>query len=146
VPVRRSLERGRLPRERRLPQCEDYIRLRDIQERVKAVRKTVKSWQRDAARADAEQMLSLLERVYEDESDVFTKRTFLREMADAPEVGERASSYSRTRNQSGMRSTGAVSGARRRTRPERRLRRGQRPIIPEGPARLGPALGSDPSG
>jgi hypothetical protein len=71
-----------------LPQGDEYIRLRDLQERVKAVRKTVKTWPQDAARAGAEQMLSLAESVYEDESDVFTKRAFLVEMADSPEVGE----------------------------------------------------------
>jgi hypothetical protein len=72
-----------------LPQGDEYIRLRDLQDRVKAVRKTVKTWPQDAARADAEQMLSLVESVYEDESDVFTKRAFLLEMADSPELGER---------------------------------------------------------
>jgi hypothetical protein len=72
-----------------LPQSEDYIRLRDVQERVKAVRKIVNTWPQDAARADAEQMLSLVESVYEDESDIFAKRSFLLEMADSPEVGER---------------------------------------------------------
>jgi hypothetical protein len=34
-------------------------------------------------------MLKLAENVYEDESDVFTKRSFLIEMADSPETGER---------------------------------------------------------
>jgi hypothetical protein len=72
-----------------LPQGDEYIRLRDLQERVKAVRKTVKAWPQDAARTDAEEMLKLAESVYEDESDVFTKRTFLIEMADSPQVGER---------------------------------------------------------
>jgi hypothetical protein len=72
-----------------LPQGDEYIRLCDLQERVNAVRETVKTWPQAAARADAERMLSLVETVYEDESDVFTKRTFLREMADSPELGER---------------------------------------------------------
>jgi hypothetical protein len=72
-----------------LPQGDEYIRLRDLQERVNAVRKTVKTWPQDAPRAGAEQMLSLVEGVYEDESDVFTKRSFLLEMADSPEFGER---------------------------------------------------------
>jgi hypothetical protein len=71
-----------------LPEGDEYVRLRDVQERVKAVRKTVKAWPQDAARADAEQMLSLVESVYEDESDIFTKRSFLVEMADSPGVGE----------------------------------------------------------
>jgi hypothetical protein len=71
-----------------LPQGDEYIRLRDLQERVKAVRKTVKAWPQDAARDDAEQMLSLAASVFEGESDVFTKRSFLVEMADSPEVGE----------------------------------------------------------
>jgi hypothetical protein len=71
-----------------LPEGDEYVRLRDVQERVKAVRKTVKAWPQDAARADAEKMLSLVESVYEDESDIFTKRSFLVEMADFPEVGE----------------------------------------------------------
>jgi hypothetical protein len=72
-----------------LPQGDEYIRLRDLQERVNTVRKTVKTWPQDAARAGAEQMLSLVESVYKDESDVFTKRSFLLEMADSPEIGER---------------------------------------------------------
>lgn len=72
-----------------LPEGDEYIRLRDVQERVKAVRKIVKKWPQDAARADAEEMLRLVESVYEDESDIFTKRGFLIEMADSPEVGER---------------------------------------------------------
>jgi hypothetical protein len=72
-----------------LPQGDEYIRLRNLQERVNAVRETVKAWPQDAARADAEKMLSLVESVYEDESDIFAKRTFLREMADSPQVGER---------------------------------------------------------
>ena len=72
-----------------LPQGDEYIRLRDLQERVNAVRKTVKTWPQDAARAGAEQMLSLVESVYEDESDIFTKRAFLLEMAGSPELGER---------------------------------------------------------
>jgi hypothetical protein len=71
-----------------LPQGDEYIRLRDLQERVNAVRKAVKTWPQDAARAGAEQMLRLVESVYEDESDIFTKRSFLVEMADFPEVGE----------------------------------------------------------
>jgi hypothetical protein len=72
-----------------LPQGDEYVRLRDLQERLKAVRKTVKTWPQDAARAGAEQMLSLVASVYEDDSDVFTKRSFMLEMADSPELGER---------------------------------------------------------
>jgi hypothetical protein len=103
-----------------LPQGDECIRLRDLQERVNAVRKTVKAWPQDAARAGAEQMLSLVESVYEDESDVFTKRSFLLEMADFPELGERVLDLIRE----GLRSTGAMSGARHRTWPERLLQRG----------------------
>jgi hypothetical protein len=44
---------------------------------------------RSRARADAEEMLRLIESVFEDEPDVFTKRSFLLEMANSPEVGER---------------------------------------------------------
>jgi hypothetical protein len=72
-----------------LPQGDEYIRLQNLQERVKAARKTVKTWPQDAARVEAEEMLKLAENVYEDESDVFTKRSFLIEMADSPETGER---------------------------------------------------------
>jgi hypothetical protein len=72
-----------------LPQGAEYIRLRGFQGRVKAVRKEVKTWPQEAARADAEEMLRLIESVYEDEPDVFTKRSFLIEMADSPEVSKR---------------------------------------------------------
>jgi hypothetical protein len=72
-----------------LPQGDEYIRQRSFQERVKAVRKIVKTWPQDVARADAEKMLSLVEGVYEDESDLFTTRSFLVEMADSAEIGER---------------------------------------------------------
>jgi hypothetical protein len=72
-----------------LPQGAEYIRLRDLQGRVKAVRKEVKTWPQEAARADAEEMLRLIESVFEDEPDVFAKRSFLLEMVDSPEVGER---------------------------------------------------------
>jgi hypothetical protein len=72
-----------------LPQGDEYIRLRNLQERVKAMRKIVETWPQDAARGDAEKMLSLVESVYDDESDVFTKRSFLLEMADSSEIGER---------------------------------------------------------
>lgn len=72
-----------------LPEGDEYIRLRNFQKRVKAVRMTVKAWPQDAAHADAEEMLRLVENVYEDELDVFTKRAFLIEMADSPETGER---------------------------------------------------------
>jgi hypothetical protein len=51
--------------------------------------KEVKTWPQEAACADAEEMLRLIESVFEDEPDVFTKRSFLLEMADSPEVGER---------------------------------------------------------
>jgi hypothetical protein len=33
-------------------------------------------------------MLRFVESVYEDEPDIFTKRSFLLDMADSPEVGE----------------------------------------------------------
>jgi hypothetical protein len=72
-----------------LPQGNEYIRLRGIQERVEAVRKDVTTWPQAAARADAEEMLRLVERVYENEPDVFTKRSFLLEMAHSRQVGER---------------------------------------------------------
>jgi hypothetical protein len=72
-----------------LPRGDEYIRLRDLQERLNAARKTVKTWPQDAARAGAEQMLSLAASVFEGESDVFTKRSFLVEMADSAEIGER---------------------------------------------------------
>jgi hypothetical protein len=71
------------------PQGNEYIRLRGIQERVEAVRKDVTTWPQAAARADAEEMLRLVERVYENEPDVFTKRSFLLEMAHSRQVGER---------------------------------------------------------
>jgi hypothetical protein len=83
-----------------LPQGDEYIRLRNLQERVNAVRKTVKTWPHDPARAGAEQILSLVESVYEDESDVFTKRSFLLEMADSPEIGDRMLELLEKRNQS----------------------------------------------
>jgi hypothetical protein len=72
-----------------LPQGNDYVRLRDLQERVDALRNDVKTWPQDAARADAEEMLRLVESVYENEPDVFTKRAFLIEMADSRGIGER---------------------------------------------------------
>jgi hypothetical protein len=53
------------------------------------VRKDVTTWPQAAARADAEEMLRLVERVYENEPDVFTKRSFLLEMAHSRQVGER---------------------------------------------------------
>jgi hypothetical protein len=71
-----------------LPEGDEHIRLRDLQERLEAARKTVKTWP-DAARTDAEEMLRLVESVYEDEPDVFTKRSFMIDMADSPEIGER---------------------------------------------------------
>jgi hypothetical protein len=71
-----------------LPQGDEYIRLRDLQKRVKAVRKDVKTWPQGAARTNAEEMLRFVESVYEDEPDIFTKRSFLLDMADSPEVGE----------------------------------------------------------
>jgi hypothetical protein len=72
-----------------LPQGDEYIRLCDLQKRVKAVRQDVKTWPQGAARTDAEEMLRFVESVYEDEPDIFTKRSFLLEMADSPELGER---------------------------------------------------------
>ena len=52
----------------------------------RGLHREVRHWpDRDAAL----QMLDVLERVYEGEPDVFTKRASLLEMADSEELGER---------------------------------------------------------
>jgi hypothetical protein len=62
------------------------VRIRDVPSHIKEARREVRHWpDRDAAL----QMLDVLERVYEGEPDVFTKRALLLEMTDSEELGER---------------------------------------------------------
>jgi hypothetical protein len=72
-----------------LPETDDYIRLRDIGGRVRRTREQVRKWPNDAEREAALWMLEVVETVHEDEPDVFSKREFLIDMADSPEIGGR---------------------------------------------------------
>ncbi len=66
-----------------LPEGPEYVRIRDIHGRVKAVRGQVED------SAEACRMLDLVDDVYAGEQDVITKREFFVDLADSPEVGER---------------------------------------------------------
>jgi hypothetical protein len=67
----------------RLPEGPEYVRLRNIAASIESVRADL------TGSSEAIQMLDLVEDVYTGEEDVFTKRSFLVEFADSPEVGER---------------------------------------------------------
>jgi hypothetical protein len=67
----------------RLPEGPEYVRLRNVAASIEAVRANV------TEHPEAVQMLDLVEDVYTGEEDVFTKRAFVVELADSPEVGER---------------------------------------------------------
>jgi hypothetical protein len=71
-----------------LPEGPEYIRIRDLTDRVRHARAEVRQWPKPDREA-AVQMLDLLENVYGGEPDVFTKRAFLLEMADSAGLGER---------------------------------------------------------
>jgi uncharacterized protein YjbI with pentapeptide repeats len=69
-----------------LPEGHECVRIRDVPSHVKKARSEVRHWpDRDAAL----QMVDALERVYEGEPDIFTKRAFLLEMTDSEELAER---------------------------------------------------------
>ena len=70
-----------------LPDGPEYIRIRDLTDRVRHARTEIRHWPKPDQEA-ALGMLDLLEGVYEGEPDVFTKRAFLLEMADSEELGE----------------------------------------------------------
>jgi hypothetical protein len=71
-----------------LPEGPEYIRIRNLPPAVKQARDEIRQWPK-LDREAAGQMLDVLERVYEGEPDVFTKRAFLLEISDLDEVGER---------------------------------------------------------
>jgi hypothetical protein len=71
-----------------LPEEPEYIRIRNLPPAVNQARDEIRQWPKPDREA-AEQMLDVLEGVYEGEPDVFTKRAFLLEMSDSDEVGER---------------------------------------------------------
>jgi hypothetical protein len=75
--------------EQLLPETDEYIRLRDINGRVRRARGDVRQWPSDTDREAALWMLEMVESVHEDEPDVFAKREFLIGLADSPEIGAR---------------------------------------------------------
>jgi hypothetical protein len=71
-----------------LPEGDEYVRLRSIDARIESVRGQIRNWENESERAEAERVLDSMSRVYEGESDVFTKREFLVDWTDHRRLGE----------------------------------------------------------
>jgi hypothetical protein len=72
-----------------LPEGDAYVRLRDLPARLARTRTDVHDWHDEDERMEAIAMLDLVERVYEREPDVFTRKDFLMGLTDSPAVGAR---------------------------------------------------------
>ncbi len=70
-----------------LPTGNEYVRLRDVKTRVKRARRELRRLPDMTMREEALAMLDLFARVFTHEPDVFTKRSFILEMADDESVG-----------------------------------------------------------
>lgn len=71
----------------RLPSKPEYVRLRNVPKRVKRTCRKLERWPDPEERKAALEALDLFARVTSEEPDLFTKRDFIIEMADDPEVG-----------------------------------------------------------
>jgi hypothetical protein len=72
-----------------LPAGKEYVRLRGLKRRIRRARREVKRWEDATAQADALVALEIMENVFRQEDDVFTKRDFLIGLADSEVNGSR---------------------------------------------------------